>query len=320
MIVKDEAHVIRRCLASVKPFIDYWVIVDTGSTDGTQEIIKDYLKDVRGELHECTWINFAHNRNEALALARGKGDYLLNIDADDKIVASPHFSLPDLDKDAYYILQKVKGEGKTETYNQALFLYKNIPEFTWIGAVHEVLSCTRKPNAVFLQEIINEYHHDGARSKDPKRHEKDVQMLEEELREDPHNSRSVFYLAQTFRGNADFSQALKYYKQRAVMGGREDEVFCSLYYIAMIEKCLKAPAEVVQRSFMKAYCSRPTRAEPLFQMSVYLLEKDHPWLAYLLANYALQLKIPKDDLFVDSWIYEWGLQSQLSQCAKKLSA
>ena len=40
MIVKDESRVIRRCLESVKPLIDYWVIVDTGSTDGTQEIIK----------------------------------------------------------------------------------------------------------------------------------------------------------------------------------------------------------------------------------------------------------------------------------------
>jgi len=39
MIVKNESEVITRCLKSVLPLIDYWVISDTGSTDGTQKII-----------------------------------------------------------------------------------------------------------------------------------------------------------------------------------------------------------------------------------------------------------------------------------------
>src|SRR3972149_9108675 len=76
MIVKDEALVIERCLGSVKHLIDYWVIVDTGSKDGTQEIIKNYLKDIPGELYESPWVDFAHNRNEALDFANNKGDYL----------------------------------------------------------------------------------------------------------------------------------------------------------------------------------------------------------------------------------------------------
>jgi len=46
MIVKDEAPIIRRCLDSVKHLIDYWIIVDTGSRDGTQEVISDYMKDM----------------------------------------------------------------------------------------------------------------------------------------------------------------------------------------------------------------------------------------------------------------------------------
>ena len=36
LIVKDEASVIERCLASVKPFVTRWVAVDTGAPEGTQ--------------------------------------------------------------------------------------------------------------------------------------------------------------------------------------------------------------------------------------------------------------------------------------------
>ena len=43
MIVKNETHIIKECFDTIYDQIDYWVIVDTGSTDGTQEFIKNYL-------------------------------------------------------------------------------------------------------------------------------------------------------------------------------------------------------------------------------------------------------------------------------------
>ena len=103
MIVKNEIKAIKRCLASVKSLIDYWVIVDTGSDDGTQQAIGEYMKGIPGQLYERPWIHFAHNRNEALALAKNKGDYLLFIDADDWLQISDEFRLPKLSKDYYAI-------------------------------------------------------------------------------------------------------------------------------------------------------------------------------------------------------------------------
>jgi glycosyltransferase involved in cell wall biosynthesis len=46
MIVKNEAHVIRRCLDSVRAYVSHWVIVDTGSTDGTQDIVRSHFRDI----------------------------------------------------------------------------------------------------------------------------------------------------------------------------------------------------------------------------------------------------------------------------------
>jgi glycosyltransferase involved in cell wall biosynthesis len=54
MIVKNESHIIAETLRCLKEKIrfQYWVICDTGSTDGTQQIIQETLKDIPGELHE----------------------------------------------------------------------------------------------------------------------------------------------------------------------------------------------------------------------------------------------------------------------------
>src|SRR6516164_2589396 len=89
MIVKDEAHVILKCLESVRPLVDYVLVVDTGSTDGTQQIVRDYLshEKLAGIVVEEPWQNFAYNRTFALQALRKtpKVDYVRIIDADDQL-------------------------------------------------------------------------------------------------------------------------------------------------------------------------------------------------------------------------------------------
>ena len=58
MIVKDDApEVLARCLASVRPLIDYWIIVDS-STNGTPDVARRVLHDIPGELHQRPWVDF----------------------------------------------------------------------------------------------------------------------------------------------------------------------------------------------------------------------------------------------------------------------
>ena len=106
MIVKNEAHIICQTFDNLtKCFdFDYYVICDTGSTDGTQKKIVEYFEklDISGEIHECKWKDFGHNRTEALEKAYNKTDYLFIFDADDKITGN--FKLPsELVEDTYHL-------------------------------------------------------------------------------------------------------------------------------------------------------------------------------------------------------------------------
>ena len=66
MIVKNESHIIEETLTNILEYmeLDYWVISDTGSTDNTKQIIKDFFKNknIPGELFEDEWKDFGHNR------------------------------------------------------------------------------------------------------------------------------------------------------------------------------------------------------------------------------------------------------------------
>ena len=80
MIVKNEAAILRETLGALRPIVDEWVIVDTGSTDGTQAIISEY-----GPVTELAFEDFVTTKNKALALATGK--YILFMDADERLLA-----------------------------------------------------------------------------------------------------------------------------------------------------------------------------------------------------------------------------------------
>ena len=92
MIVKNEAKLIRRCLDSVRPLIDFAAIDDTGSTDGTQDIIRRWLLEhkIEGHVWRADWKDFASNRNSALANLKNypEIDYAFMIDADDQLAIS----------------------------------------------------------------------------------------------------------------------------------------------------------------------------------------------------------------------------------------
>lgn len=306
MIVKDESKVITRCLSSVKPLIDYWVIVDTGSTDGTQDIIKEFMKDIPGELHERPWINFGHNRNEALQLAKNKADYIFFIDADEVLNIAKDFSKPKFNKDLYYIVSEYAGTNYCRVQ-----LVKNALDWQWEGVLHETLSCPDIKMREVLKGVTNIVNTDGARSADPQKYHKDAMVLEAALKEEPNNSRYMFYLAQSYRDAKEYEKALEAYKKRIAMGGWNQEVFHSKLQVAHLHRILKAPPDMVIASYEEAHHYRPSRVEPLYYLSEYYRSLGNPEKSYETARKGKRLPISKDLLFVEKWIYDYGLPVEL---------
>lgn len=308
MIIKDESPVIERCLKSVLPIIDTWVIVDTGSTDGTQEIVRKFMKEqgVPGELHERPWKNFGHNRNEALALAKGKADYVLIIDADESLLFKPGFKLPELDKDFYYITTEYGGT--TYLRNQ---LVKNSLNWKWMGALHEVICCDDAASSDTLPKIANYVRTDGNRSTDSQKYQKDAKILEAAMIDDP-STRNQFYLAQSYRDAEMNEQALFNYQKRIAMGGWDEEVFWSYLQVGLLQETMKMTPEVIKQGYVTACNFRPTRAEPFYRLAFYNRSIGDFKGCYEAALKGLHLRSSSDLLFVEQWIYDYGLMLEYS--------
>ena len=310
MIVKDESPVIRRCLASVKHLIDYWVIVDTGSSDGTQSFIRDFLKEIPGVLHELPWVNFGHNRNEALNLAKDKGDYLLFIDADEFLVIENDFTFSELTADVYFVLTR----SDLESFYRQLLVATQL-DWRWNGALHETLSSSQIKNGMILQGITNVVTHEGHRSKDSNKYLKDSVLLEEMLADDSTNERILFYLAITYADAQNYELALKTFEKRAAMGGDPEQKFYSLLSIALLQEAMHLDSELFMRSYDQAFQFRPTRAEPLYYMARYYMSIQAYLLGYLLSQHALTIPRPCDQGNVKISIYDYELLVQFAEAS-----
>ncbi|MBK8994706.1 MAG: glycosyltransferase [Myxococcales bacterium] len=303
MIVKNEARVLKRCLDSVRPFVQSWVIVDTGSTDGTQELVRRLLADLPGELHERPWRDFGHNRSEALELARGRADYTLIIDADEILIPDPGFRMPELTADEYLTLHAA-GESPTRFFLPQLV--RSALPWMYRGVLHEAIYCEVPHTSEKLHGLLCKGFFDGARNADPQaKYRSDARVLEEALKTEPDNARYVFYLAQSHRDAGDLEAAIEAYARRASMGGWAEEVFYSLLQLGLLLEKQGDPFEPAQAAYLRAYQFRPTRAEPLCELARHHREAKDYALAHLFASQARRIPRPDDVLFLDESVYAW---------------
>ena len=307
MIVKNEAPVIRRCLASVRSLVDHWVIVDTGSTDGTQAIVREAMAGLPGTLVERPWKDFGHNRSEALALARPHGDYSLVIDADDALDLPAGFARPALTADSY----SIDIQDASIAYRRTQIVRNTLP-WVYRGVLHEFMACDAAESAEHLP-IIMRRNHDGARRKDPQTYRRDAAVLERALAEetDPFLvSRYTFYLAQSYRDCHEPQKAIEQYLRRADLGFWTDEIYVGLTTAAQLMAGLGRPDEEVLATFRRATAVNPARAEARHHASRHCRLKNRFADGFAAAADGLHLTPPADGLFVETWVYDYGLRDE----------
>jgi len=319
MIVKNESKVICRCLTSVLPLVDYILVVDTGSDDGTQQIIRDFLAehDIAGAVIEEPWRNFAYNRSFALERLREveRIDYAFMIDADDTVVLDDGFDprafKSQMDRDLY----DVRVLYADIVYARPQICSNRLP-FSYKGVLHEYLEVppgqlSRADASGFCIKITG----GGARSDNPRKFQDDAALLERTLptETDPFLiSRYTFYLAQSYKDCGEKEKALARYLARAEMGFWQEEVFVALYQAARLKEGLGHPEQDVIDAYARASDALPSRAEALHGAAGFCRSKGRNDEGFQLAKRGVAIGKPNNGLFVESWIYDYGLLDELA--------
>jgi glycosyltransferase involved in cell wall biosynthesis len=322
MIVKNEIQVMTRCLNSVRPLIDYVLIEDTGSTDGTQQLIAEWLKraNMPGIVIEEPWRDFAYNRSHVLAKLREVVgiDYALIIDADDLLVfdegAEPVTFKSGMRDDMYDVEIRLGGS----RFHRPQICANNQP-FCFKAVVHEYLE--GPPGPIYRSTAVGFYietGRDGARSRNPRKYQEDAATLANALRAetDPFLiSRYTFYLAQSYRDCNENEKALEHYLARAELGFWTEEIFESLYSSGVLMEKLGRPDTDIIGTYLKAYSYSPGRAESLRALVNYCHRTGKAPLGYMIGKHAISKLMPPIGLFVQRSVYDYGMLDDFAVAA-----
>lgn len=312
MIVRDESAVIQRCLESVKPYIDYWVIVDTGSKDDTINLIKQTLQDIPGELHLRPFDTFSNSRNHALDLAENDHDYVLLIDADMELKVEDENFKQGLTLDGYYLPVT-----EARQYHN-LRIVKNDLLWQYIGSTHEFLVSQDATNILKHDKLSIVHHLDGSSRKI--KNQRDKALLTASLKEAPEDNHAIFYLARIALQEKHWQQALDLFNRMLSLTDHWDEewVWYSGYMRAKIMEKLEHSSDAVTNAYLLAFERRPQRAEPLYELARYHREQQNFVTAEIYGNKAMQLPIPNDLFDLDKSLYTWTLPTEYALICYRL--
>jgi FkbM family methyltransferase len=301
MIVKNEVKRIEEVLASYRPYIDTWTILDTGSSDGTQDLIRKLLDGVPGMLHEEPFVDFATSRNHALTLhdtatvfsIMPNGD-VLSGGPELRAFLEAHRS----DVAGAYRVRIAPGH-----YYHPLVMRTGAGwRYKW--RTHE---CAMGPNVgpQIPGVVVNRDR--GARTDEEwrARWTRDLDLLNRDRTDDPSDPRPCFYLGQTHECLGQYAQALSFFERRAGMGGYFDEVYEAKFRIAKMMDKLERPWPEIQQAYLNAHMHDPRRAEPLHAIAQHWHDGDHHALTRIFAVPAAELPKPPTDLFLDEEVYQW---------------
>ena len=338
IMVKNEVDVI---ISTLKPFVDEGVhsflVFDTGSTDGTQDKVRNYFKEcglTDTHVIEEPFIDFSASRNRALDLAEQlfpDHAFMIMLDAEwyahnvhELLVFCEHnkkHTRVDCSGSCYLVRLYTVQDAIN---NFVVRLMRPGYNVRYTGPVHETIK--QLPSGMVPEEFYFEYNPASlGRQASKNRCARDYALLKKAYQDNPDDLRSIFYLGQTCQFLDEWDQAIFYYQKRLDLGELSEEKYLAAYRIACaIEYMVEGVQENTQgytwddalRYYLKAHGMIPYRAEPLFRIACYYIRHNQHALAYLFAIRAAQLPYPSNNsLFVEKKIYDYSRYAILGQCA-----
>ncbi len=185
MIVKNEEGLLGQCLESVKDCVDEIVIVDTGSTDRTVEIAKEY----GAQIYHHPWEDdFSKHQNQSVEYATG--DWILQMDADEELTmdscSALRQALTDREADAFLVsIRSFFNKGASCSRESKIRIFRNRPGIRYEGIVHKQLkgfACQR-----VAPVVINHYGYDLELEAMAEKCARTIALLEKQISTDPEN-------------------------------------------------------------------------------------------------------------------------------------
>lgn len=201
LIVRDEERVLEACLASLFGVVDEIVVMDTGSVDASMEIARAY----GARLYRTTWNDdFAEARNKALDLARG--EWILYIDADERLASSGRKGVEQLLVDAPEIafrilLRPIRDVTPYLEYR----LWRNDPRIRFEGtihervvpSIHEVADLEQRPVSDCQQLLLEHVGYEGDQTR---KHLRNLPLLTSFVQQHPDHLFAQHHLASVLDG------------------------------------------------------------------------------------------------------------------------
>ena len=189
------------------------MIGDTGSTDGTQDLIQKFFaaRNMPGELHSFPFKNFEQARNAALDCAYASPlayDYLLFADADMELVVEDRDFRKRLEAPGYRLLQRAIPASSIGTRASC----RRDAGARYHGVTHEYLDV---PGGRQSSCAASGTRTTPSGSNRVDKFERDIRLLSEALEKEPDNQRYWFYLAQSYRDAGQTAKAAEAYAKRA---------------------------------------------------------------------------------------------------------
>ena len=324
IMAKHEAQTIEKTIECCRPFVDHVLIsVDSKSTDGTREIANKIADTVRTHVfatEESPHGSFAKARQSMIDAARELGyDWILQVDGHEYFYSKDQMTLKKLiDNNPGYDAFSLPLEFNGSNIRQ-IRLHKSDPYIKYLGDIHNHLSGIKKElhcESMYLVHDRTGQPVEHIKERDVQRSEMSDKILGKRIEDNPSDSRSMFYLAQSYKetGRAEeaidmFYRYLKVSKFIAEKWNARHYLFGCLLSVGRVDEAY----QVIQDSFIDQ-----ERAEAwiIFGDKAYEEKEYEKAMGFYKNAYATPY--PKNYVFINDSAYHWLPHDKMAMCYSHL--